>query len=311
MSKNDAAIRVSVIMANYNGAAHIAAAVESVLRQTEPALELIVSDDASTDDSLDIARNAAAGDARLVLLTSETRGGPAIARNRALAIARGAWVAIVDNDDHIDAERLEGLINRAEADGADLAADNLISFYDDAPEQKRLHLPARFARAPQWISAAAYVDADNGSAGLGYLKPIFRRAAFGDALRYDEDLQIGEDAQLMTQLLSRGARLRLYPEAWYHYRKRRGSSSHRQKPETIEAMIAALDRIDPGADEALAAALALRRRNLLDALSFIDLVAALKARDAGAVARAAIKRPSALRLLSEPIAARLGLRPRT
>ena len=52
-------IRVSVIMANLNGAAHIAAAVRSVLRQTERSLELIVSDDGSSDDSLAQARDAA------------------------------------------------------------------------------------------------------------------------------------------------------------------------------------------------------------------------------------------------------------
>jgi succinoglycan biosynthesis protein ExoO len=311
MSNNDAAIRVSVIMANYNGAAHIAAAVQSVLLQTERALELIISDDGSSDASLAIARTAAAGDHRLVVLERETQSGPAAARNRALGVARGAWIAIVDNDDHIEPDRLRQLIDRAERDGADIAADNLISFYDDAPKSSRLHLPARFAHEPQWINAGAYVDADNGSAGLGYLKPVFRRAAFGAALRYDETLHIGEDAQLMVTLLSKGARLRLYPQAWYHYRKRRGSISHRQRPETIDAMLAALNGIHPGDDRAFAAALALRRRNLLDLRSYIELVAALKARDVRAALSLAVKRPSALRLLGEPIAARLGLRPRT
>ena len=82
MNANAAGPRVSVIMANLNGAAHIAAAVHSVLRQTETSLELIVSDDGSSDDSLATARAAAAGDPRLVLLTSEkARTGPAATRS--------------------------------------------------------------------------------------------------------------------------------------------------------------------------------------------------------------------------------------
>ena len=100
--------RVTVIMANYNGATHIAAAVRSVLRSTEKALELIVSDDGSSDDSVAIVRGIR--DARIVLLESERATGPAAARNRALAVARGAWIAIVDSDDFIHPERLERLL---------------------------------------------------------------------------------------------------------------------------------------------------------------------------------------------------------
>jgi glycosyltransferase involved in cell wall biosynthesis len=70
--------RISVIMANYNGAGHVTAAVRSVLGQTEPNLELIFSDDGSDDDSLAAAQAAADGDSRFLVL----RGGP---RSRAIA----------------------------------------------------------------------------------------------------------------------------------------------------------------------------------------------------------------------------------
>jgi succinoglycan biosynthesis protein ExoO len=295
-------------MANFNGAAHIAAAVRSVLEQSERSLELILSDDASSDDSLVVAKEAALGDARLVLLQSEDRGGPAAARNRALAHAKGDWIAIVDNDDFIDTDRLAQLIAHAEADGADIVADNLIAFYDEIPGVSHLHLPPKYRREPLWIGAVEFVRADNHRAGLGYLKPIFRRAAFGAALHYDEQLRIGEDMQLMTQLLSGGSRLRLYPEAGYHYRKRRGSISHRRDPATLDAMIAAIDRIDPRGDAALAQALARRKRALVSVRTFDDIVAAIKARDAAGAIRTILKRPSALLWLRHPIAARLGLR---
>jgi succinoglycan biosynthesis protein ExoO len=310
-NENDSAPRVSVIMANYNGAAHIAEAAQSVLRQTQASLELLLSDDGSSDNSVEVARRAAAGDPRLIILEWAHNGGPAAARNRALDVARGEWIAIVDNDDYIDADRLKQLIDRADADGADIAADNMLTFYDSADAPRRPHLPARLVSSAQWIDAASWVRADNGAAGLGYLKPVFRRAAFGAALRYDESLSIGEDAQLMLQLLSAGARLRLYPSAGYHYRKRVGSISHRRSAAALDAMIAALDRIDARNDEKLRQALAHRRRRLLHTRHFEDLALALKAHDLGAAARLALKRPSALLMLGEPIAKRLGLRPRT
>ena len=311
MSSDDARIRVSVIMANYNGAAHIAAAVRSVLEQRECALELILSDDGSNDDSMTIAKEAALGDARLVLLQSETRGGPAAARNRALMNARGDWIAIVDNDDFIEPDRLARLIALAEADRANIAADNLISFYDDAPGASHLHLPPQYRREPLWIDATEFVNADNRRAGLGYLKPLFRRAAFGNALRYDENLSIGEDTQLMMQLLSGGARLRLYPDAGYHYRRRRGSISHRQNLAALDAMIAAIDHIDPRGDAALAAALARRKKALTNARAYDEIVTALKARDPAEAVKRALMRPAALARFRHPIAARLGLQRRT
>src|ERR1700722_6289602 len=92
---------VSVIMANYNGADYIADAVSSVRKQTLTNFEIIIFDDASSDCSVDIVSGLAANDARLRLLRSDRNLGPAAARNRALDVARGEWIAIVDSDDFI------------------------------------------------------------------------------------------------------------------------------------------------------------------------------------------------------------------
>jgi len=298
-----AAPRVSVIMANLNGAAHIAAAVRSVLRQTETDLELIVSDDGSTDASIDLARAAADGDPRLRILTSErARSGPAAARNRALAEARGRWIAIVDNDDYIDRARLERLIGAAEADGADITADDLLTFYDSVEREPHGHLGATSAR---WVSAAEYERSNRllgAGPALGYLKPVFRRAL---GARYDETLRIGEDSELVLRLLIGGARLRLYPELGYFYRKHDASISHRLDIGSIEALDVAYARLDAGGDAELTREIARGAAARADAKAFTRLVRALKARDLGDAVGAALKRPSALWLLKDPLLVRL------
>src|SRR5262249_12838616 len=86
---------VSVLMANYNGAAYLAAAIRSVQTQSLRSLELIVSDDASTDGSVQIVTELMTSDPRIRLLQSDRNGGPAVARNRALDVAKGQWIAIV------------------------------------------------------------------------------------------------------------------------------------------------------------------------------------------------------------------------
>ncbi|MBC7769875.1 MAG: glycosyltransferase [Phycisphaerales bacterium] len=305
MNANAAGPRVSVIMANLNGAAHIAAAVRSVLRQTETSLELIVSDDGSSDDSLARARGAADGDPRLVLLTSErARTGPAAARNRALAQARGRWIAVVDNDDFIHPERLERLIADAEADGADIAADDLLTFYDSVKKPPHGHLRGALAAAASWISAPAYERSNRllgAGPALGYLKPVFRRALNA---QYDETLSIGEDSELVLRLLIGGAKLRLYPELGYFYRKHTASISHRLDLAAIDALDAAYAKLDAGGDSELAHELQRGAEARDDARAFTKLISALKARNWDGATQAAFARPSALLLLKDPIMAR-------
>jgi glycosyltransferase involved in cell wall biosynthesis len=90
---------VTVVMANFNGENWIGEAIKSLQRQSVTDWELIVVDDASTDASAEIVRAAAANDPRIVLLTSSTNAGPGVARNRALACARGRWITVLDSDD--------------------------------------------------------------------------------------------------------------------------------------------------------------------------------------------------------------------
>jgi glycosyltransferase involved in cell wall biosynthesis len=300
---------VSVIMANYNGAAYIAESVRSVLSQTLDEIELIVCDDGSSDDSLARAEAEAAGDPRLVLLKSETNGGPGAARNRGLDAARGRWLAVVDNDDLIAPERLARLVEWAERDGADIAADDMLTFYTDKSRTPHRHLRGAYAENPHWIDAADYAASNQllrGGGHLGYLKPLIRREALAGA-GYDPALRVGEDSDLVLRLLMRGAAMRLYPEVGYHYRKHSASISHRLTDADIDAMLKAHDRLPECNDVRLAGALKLQRDAILDARAYSDLVSAMKARSFRQTLTVATRRPSAMLLLREPIAKRLGI----
>lgn len=89
---------VSVVIPAYNAAETIAETLRSVLDQTYRAIEVIVVDDGSTDDTRDMVTTIAAKDARVLLLT-QANSGPAAARNRAIAHASGAFLAPIDADD--------------------------------------------------------------------------------------------------------------------------------------------------------------------------------------------------------------------
>lgn len=90
---------VSVVMPNFNGARFIDEAIHSVLAQTYGDLELIIVDDCSTDDSRDIIAAREDRDPRIRSFYHADRTGPAAARNRAIAEARGRYIAFLDSDD--------------------------------------------------------------------------------------------------------------------------------------------------------------------------------------------------------------------
>jgi glycosyltransferase involved in cell wall biosynthesis len=100
---------ISVAMPVYNGARFLGEAIASILGQTHSDFELIVSDDGSNDQSLEIARGYAKADPRVVVLAS-VHGGIGAAMNRALAAAKGAYFAPMDQDDVALPDRLERLL---------------------------------------------------------------------------------------------------------------------------------------------------------------------------------------------------------
>ena len=96
---------VSIIMPSYNTAKYISDSIESVMTQTYTNWELIIVDDCSTDNSLEIIRSF--NDKRIIILQNEKNSGAAISRNYALREAKGKWIAFLDSDDTWAPEKLE------------------------------------------------------------------------------------------------------------------------------------------------------------------------------------------------------------
>ena len=303
---------VSVITANYNGARHLPEAIASVLGQSLRSLELIVVDDASTDASAAIVQEAAALDGRVRLIVQPRNAGPGAARNQALAAARGRWIAVFDSDDIMEPDRLARLVRRAEADGGDMVADNLMAFEEGAPASARPFLPQGLFRAPRWVTLAEVIGSSRMYArrpGLGYLKPMVRAAAWRAAgVRYDESLRIGEDYDVLLRLLAKGLRLRLEPGALYRYRRHPASISHALRREHLDAMLradAAFEADVPDLPPEARRAQAARRRSLERAIAYDEVIQRLKRRDlAGGISRA-IGAPSIWPLLTMPVTARV------
>ena len=98
---------VSVITPAYNCAEYIDECIESVLNQTYQNWEMLIVDDKSTDNTQSIVESYAKKDHRIKLFNQEKNAGAATARNKALELSQGRFVAFLDSDDTWKPNKLE------------------------------------------------------------------------------------------------------------------------------------------------------------------------------------------------------------
>ncbi len=116
----ECAVRISAALASHNSRRHIQAQLDSVLTQTVAPAEVVISDDGSTDGTLDILAEYAARDPRVRVIHNEDRSENPINRNfeNAARHCRGEWIAFCDHDDVWYPEKLQVLL--ANREGVDL-----------------------------------------------------------------------------------------------------------------------------------------------------------------------------------------------
>ena len=90
---------VSIAMATYNGERYVAKQLESILAQTYKNIEVIVCDDASSDDTVSIIEAFAKKDARVRLIKNENTLGYVKNFEKAISLCRGEYIALADQDD--------------------------------------------------------------------------------------------------------------------------------------------------------------------------------------------------------------------
>ncbi|MEQ8966853.1 MAG: glycosyltransferase family 2 protein [Azospirillaceae bacterium] len=286
-------IDVTVVIAAWQAEASLEAAVASALDQTGVTVEVVVVDDASMDGTGALAEALAARHPTIRAIRLARNGGAAVARNAALAEARGRWVAVLDADDRFLPGRLSRLVARGEADGLDVVLDDIRVADTDpggaAVEAGEPLVGHRWRRFGGPWRLGAYARANRPYAArtnLGFLKPVILRAFLArHGLAYDPALRSSQDYMLMVRLLIAGARVGYEPAAGYLYIVRSGSLSGRVRPSAQRALMRAEARLIAEAGPGLAAAdragLAAHYRSLVAARRTFHVFEALRRRRPG------------------------------
>jgi glycosyltransferase involved in cell wall biosynthesis len=196
---------ISVVIATYNRAPQLRRAVESVFAQDDARFELIIVDDASTDDTSRYL--AALSDPRVRSVTEPANLGPSGARNRGLAEAQAAVVAFLDSDDRYRPRRLSAPL-AALADPAVVCVLSSAQRRDrGAPRDARIPDVTLPPAAFEWALICDLVPVEASSLTV-------RRA---DALAvggFCPQLRLAEDREFLIRLAGRGGGRLLADVLW-------------------------------------------------------------------------------------------------
>ncbi|MFI7316759.1 glycosyltransferase family 2 protein [Streptomyces venezuelae] len=233
---------VSVVMPVYNSVTTLGAAVRSVLTQTHSDVELLVTDDQSSDGSMDLLMDFARQDERVLPKQAPERGGAGRARNLAIERARGDYVAFLDSDDMWLPEKTERQIAFAQAGSAPLTFTSYFKMDADYEGDSTDFVPnGRIIRAREHVDYRAMLVRDH----IGALTAMYDRNVLGTRLmpemrkRQDYALWLsimrdGADARGLTEPLAvyrahqaeslSSNKLSLVPYNWDLYRQHEGLS---------------------------------------------------------------------------------------
>lgn len=125
---------VSIITPTYNSEKFIAETIKSVLNQTYQSWEMIIVDDYSTDQTEAIIKDFMAIDQRISFYQLQKNAGAGVARNQAVDLAKGRYIAFLDSDDLWKPEKLEKQVDFMSANQVPFA----FSYYDCINEEGEL-----------------------------------------------------------------------------------------------------------------------------------------------------------------------------
>ena len=140
---------VSVVMAAYNGAGLIGETLDSLWGQSFGDFEVIVIDDCSTDDTLDVLR--ACPDPRLRIIAADRNAGPVYSRNRAFAEARGCYVAGLDQDDICLPDRFARQVAYLDANPDIVLLGAAAAILEDGTVTSSIKSPVTTPRLVAWL----------------------------------------------------------------------------------------------------------------------------------------------------------------
>ena len=201
--------KVSIIIPVYNAETFLGKCIDSVIKQSYKNIEIILVNDGSTDNSLELCNNYKKQDKRIKVIDIYN-GGASFARNKGIDICTGDYITFVDSDDYVTNDYVEVLVNTLESNDYDICCCCCFKKYPDGKIEKE-----KFVERD--ISQEDFIKGLFLQQGLGVCRnKLYKREIIGDT-RFEEKLQVGEDSYFNLCLSKRVNKVKYIDTCLYYY----------------------------------------------------------------------------------------------
>lgn len=227
---------ISIIVPVYNAERFLPHCIESILSQSYQNFELYLIDDGSTDSSAEICDKFSLTDNR-IKVTHQSNSGQSIARNTALDLVQGEYIAFVDSDDYISPLFLEKLLDRIEKDNSDIVVCN----YCAIDEQGNTWIPSIERHGLLSSDEFWLLEKKHKMYCVALWNKLFKSSLW-KTLRLKEG-KYAEDSFAMTQYICKAQSISIIEDVLYYYFQRRDSLVHAFSIKNLDSVEAKFERI--------------------------------------------------------------------
>lgn len=215
--------KISIVVPVYNVECYIEKCIESILSQTFKEFEVILVNDGSTDKSGEICNKYKEKDRRVKVIHQKNKG-QAMARNRAIKIAKGEYLGFVDSDDWIDINMYERLYYKCIEDELDLAVIG-IREVDERNKCLNEYIPNNISLSE--IIRRAYP-----------CNKLFKKELFYKNNLFFKEGRYYEDLELIPKLFLKSHKVSYIEESSYNYLRRSNSTTNTRDERIIDNLLA-------------------------------------------------------------------------
>ncbi|MCF6224365.1 MAG: glycosyltransferase [Flavobacteriaceae bacterium] len=234
--------KLSIIIPVYNTANYLVQALSSVLEQTFKNIEIIVINDASTDNSLEIIKSFQKKDERINIIDFKKNKGQGYARNYAIKKAKGEYIVFLDSDDFFEKEALSQI-------NINLEQHKEFSVFvwganqcNSSGKIKKSHIPKKINVKKNETPFNLLLLSRKGFMTLTFAYIIKRDFIEEHHIRFSEGIFF-EDIMFTIQLLFHAKKVKVIPKAFYNYRRNKDSVTGRATKQKIDHKFTAFVQI--------------------------------------------------------------------
>ncbi len=211
---------ISVIMPVYNAEKYLKESVESVLRPTFSDFELILVNDGSKDNSLNLCIEYASKDNR-VRVVNKSNCGASSARNKGLQLAKGRYISFIDSDDYIDEDFLEESYYCLETKAVDIFVSGIKMETFDREKIIEETIYKLGKPSQEYTTKGILEDWGRffapGCICAPYCKLYRKDILLSNNIEFDETMNRQEDSYFNLQIFEATSKIWFSDKVYYHY----------------------------------------------------------------------------------------------